>query len=106
MFFAHGVSATNRCFRVLWAGLGRHNVTDRRETFCVPHGDIHKTEGNHANLAAVGVGVWIDQQINRAPFPDQQIRRGPMPFRRSATNPRGQQLVYQVGKGYMNGLPE
>ena len=63
MFFAHGVSATNRCFRVLWAGLGRHNVTDRRETFCVPHGDIHKTEGNHANLAGAciltsGVDYW------------------------------------------------
>ena len=33
--------------------LGRHNVADRRKTLRMAHGDIHKTEGNHTNLAAV-----------------------------------------------------
>ena len=38
------------------------------------HGDIHETKSDHADLAAVGVGVQVDQQIDRAPFSDQQIR--------------------------------
>ena len=53
--------------------LRRHNVTDRRETLRMAHGDIHETKGNHTNLTAVGVGVRVDQQINRTPFSDQQI---------------------------------
>jgi|GEM_PF-6946707 hypothetical protein len=30
------------------------------------HGDIHETKSDHADLAAVGVGVRVDQQIDRA----------------------------------------
>jgi len=39
-----------------------HNVTDRREAFCVLHGDIHETKGSHTNLAAVGASNGFSAQ--------------------------------------------